>query len=239
MRLALALVLLTSCLSKPSAEAPARQVIATSALFVTVPDLPEAQRKLTAAVTHVGGFVEGSELLTAQKESTWRLRIPSARLDEAVAALSALGDVGSLRTDARDVTDEVVDVEARLTAKRTEETRLLRLLETASATLADVLAVEKELSRVRGEVEELAGQQKRLTTDVAMSSLTVTLSGERLGPTSFVGEIGSTLNGSLGAMATAARLAALALVAVTPWVLPLVLLVLIVRRRRSATAGTR
>jgi hypothetical protein len=232
--LALAVTFASCGFARAAPEAPPRQVITTSTLFVTVPDLPEAQRKLTTAVGAVGGFVEGSELFTAQKEGTWRLRVPSARLDEAVSALSALGDVSSVRTDARDVTDEVVDVDARLAAKRAEEARLLELLKTASASLADVLAVEKELSRVRGEVEALAGQQKRLATDVAMSSLTVTLSAERLGSPAFTSQLGDTLRGSLGAMATTARVSVLALVAVLPWVLPVALAVALIRRRRRS-----
>lgn len=227
------LVALVGC-GRASVSAPPssdRKTIERATLSVSVADLPVAQHALTQVLQRAGGFVARSELRREQKEGTWTLRVPAARLAETIQALSELGEVAVLRTDGEDVTDASVDLDARLSAKRTEETRLLALLD-GSAALTDVLAVEKELSRVRGEVEQLAAQQKRLATDVAMATLELELSERALAAGSFGGQVGATLRASFDAMGTAVRAGVLVAVAVVPWLLPVVALVLLVRRRR-------
>jgi tellurite resistance protein len=66
--------------------------------------------------------------------------------------------VRSLNSDAQDVTEEFYDVDARLRNKRVEEQRLVEHLKKSTARLQDILAVEREISRVRGEIEQMEGR---------------------------------------------------------------------------------
>ena len=74
-----------------------------------------------------------------------------------------------MRVDSQDVTEEFYDVEARIRNKKKEEDRLLELLDTATGELEDILAVERELSRVREEIERVEG---RLRVHKDLTSLT-------------------------------------------------------------------
>jgi hypothetical protein len=82
----------------------------------------------------------------------------------------------SSSTNAQDVGEEFVDMSARMANARRMEERLVTLLATRTGKLEDVLAVERELARVREEIERYEGRLRYLRTQVAMSSLSVTVS---------------------------------------------------------------
>ena len=114
-----------------------------------------------------------------------------------------------------------VDLDARLrNAHRTEE-RLTELLAQKSDSLEDVLAVERELARVREEIETQEAQRRGLDAQVAMSTLTLSARVETPFETAvaigFGDEAARTLSGSLSLMAKTARAGALVLVALAPW----------------------
>jgi hypothetical protein len=136
----------------PAAAVPAeRMVIREARLGLRVPD----PRTLLAAATRIasvaGGFVLDSQVQAvdgASYRAELSLRVPEAELDRTLSALHALGTVLEERVEGQDVTEEFVDVSARLHAQRTLESRLLALLD-RSAELKDLLATEQELARVR------------------------------------------------------------------------------------------
>src|SRR5438552_2755585 len=78
---------------------------------------------------------------------------PSARFDDAVLGVKPLGKVESSSASAMDVGEEFVDVNARIANSKRLEARLVTLLSTRTGKLEDVLAVERELARVREEIE--------------------------------------------------------------------------------------
>ena len=78
-------------------------------------------------------------------------------------------------TDSQDVTEEYYDVEARIKNKRVEEERLLKHLEQSTGKLEDILKVEKEISRVRGEIERQQGRLQYLDKLSALTTVTITL----------------------------------------------------------------
>jgi Domain of unknown function (DUF4349) len=109
------------------------------------------------------------------RSATLELKIPAARYDQAVGGLGGIGKVEAVNTNVEDVGEEYVDITARLTnAKRLEE-RLVTLLATRTGRLEDVLAVERELARVRGEIERYEGRMRFLRTRAAVSTLSVTV----------------------------------------------------------------
>jgi len=95
------------------------------------------------------------------------------RFDQAVERLKALGKVEAVNVSVQDVGEEYVDVSARKANAQRLETRLLDLLATRAGRLEDVLNVERELARVREEVERYQGRLQFLRQHAAMSALTV------------------------------------------------------------------
>src|SRR5207253_8976349 len=103
------------------------------------------------------------------------IKSPGAKYDQAVGSLSSIGKVETVNSQAEDVGEEFVDVTARVTNARRLEERLITLLSTRTGKLDDVLHVERELARVREEIERYEGRLRFLRSRVSLSTLTVTL----------------------------------------------------------------
>ena len=103
------------------------------------------------------------------------LHIPADQRDIAIAEIKKLGRVVSESQTGEEVTAQYVDLEARLTNARNTEQRLTEVLRERTGKLADVLAVEEAISRVRGEIEQMETEQKTLTKRVEFLALQVHL----------------------------------------------------------------
>ncbi len=166
----------------PGAAVIQRKRIRKATLYLVVDELTHSRGKLEKLVTESQGFVESIESVAQHYAAVASVvmvaRIPETRLDAVVAQARKLGRVGQESQESKDVTREIVDTDARLRNMQRTEERLLALLGEQSAALADVLAVERELTRVRGEIEQLSAALKALEHDVAMATLTVHLSND-------------------------------------------------------------
>ena len=109
------------------------------------------------------------------RSASIELRLPAARYDEALAGLRPIGKIETVASNAQDVGEEFVDVNARVANARRLEARLVSLLATRTGKLEDVLAVERELARVREEIERFEGRLRYLRTRVSTSTLLVTV----------------------------------------------------------------
>jgi len=164
-----------------------RAVIRTGTVVVEVDDYESARSNLTTTVQGYGGYVSDSREDRREIDNeTWTrgevvLRVPSENFDALVDDARALGAVKTVETDSRDVTDQLVDIEARLENLRAERDRLRTLYDQANTT-EDVLAVQRELSDVQQEIERLEARQQSLQDQVAFSTLTVRLEEPRPTP---------------------------------------------------------
>jgi hypothetical protein len=102
---------------------------------------------------------------------TATLLVPASRLDAALTTLKPLGNVLHESQSGEDVTDQVVDIQARLSNARHTETRLVDLLQKRTGELDHVLAAEREIARVREEIERLEAQRKNLDRRVTFATL--------------------------------------------------------------------
>jgi hypothetical protein len=102
-------------------------------------------------------------------------RVPADKLDSMTAALKSLGTVESLTLSASDITEEYFDLEMRLRNQRALETRLLALVERPTNKLSDLLEAERELARVRGEIDQMEGRRRFWENRVALSALFVSV----------------------------------------------------------------
>lgn len=103
------------------------------------------------------------------------MRVPAAKFDDALARVRRLdAEVVSSSVDTKDVTDQFVDLNARLSSKQREEQQYLSLL-TQAKTVDDTLKVSQALARTRTEIEQLQGQLNQLTGRIDYSTITVTI----------------------------------------------------------------
>jgi hypothetical protein len=103
------------------------------------------------------------------------LRVPAAQFDAAVNEIrqTALRVVQE-KVSGQDVTEEFIDLEARINAKKALEAQFLEIMK-QSRTVADALQVQRELSEVRGEIEKLEGRRKFLESQTSLSTINITL----------------------------------------------------------------
>ncbi len=159
------------------AGAPA-MVIRTGQAFVEVEKLDPAVLKIRQLAAQVGGYIANSSMSGGRdqiRQATFELKIPAPKYDEAVGSLSTIGKVETVSSNAQDVGEEFVDVTARVNNARRLEERLISLLANRTGKLDEVLRVERELARVREEIERYEGRLRFLTTRVATSTLTITV----------------------------------------------------------------
>jgi hypothetical protein len=153
-------------------------IIRTGNASIEVDSLEPAIAAVNRMATSLGGIVGNTSLSSGEYEvrsATIELRIPSTRFNEALEGLKPIGKVESVQSNAQDVSEEFVDVTARVAnAKRLEE-RLIALLANRTGKLEEVLAVERELARIREEIERYEGRIRFLQTRVATSTLTITV----------------------------------------------------------------
>jgi hypothetical protein len=109
------------------------------------------------------------------RSATLELKVPASRFDELTGLLEPLGRLQFVNVGAEDVSEEFVDLTARVANGRRLEERLIELLRTRTGKLQDVLTVERELARVREEIERMEGRMRFLKSSAQLSTLSVNL----------------------------------------------------------------
>jgi hypothetical protein len=164
---------------------PERMLIWKAHLRIQVWSVSNAVSEASALAERQGGFVE-QKSDTGEESATVLLRIPAKRFQAALANLETLGTVMYRNIEGEDVTEQYIDVEARLKNKILLRDRLQQLLQTAT-TVKDILSIETELSRVLADIDSMEGRMKLLKGQVDYA--TVSLSLERkpiLGPLGYL-----------------------------------------------------
>lgn len=157
---------------------PSSMIIRNGSASVLVDSLELGIAAVQQLATRYGGYVGNTSLSAGDyqvRSATLELKIPAARFDSAIGGLKPIGKVESVSSTAEDVGEEFVDVTARVANAKRLEDRLVALLATRTGKLEDVLAVERELSRVREEIERYEGRLRYLTSRVAISTLSITV----------------------------------------------------------------
>jgi hypothetical protein len=168
-------------------QARQRAIIRTGQVVLTVDEFDAAERNLTRTAESYGGFVSDSSVEVNRvdnatyKTGTLVLRVPSENFSAMMDHAETVGEVDSTTVDSEDVTDQLVDITARLDNLKAERQRLRQLYRNATDT-EDVLAVERRLSEVQGEIERLEARKEELERRVALSTIRVNLREPRPDP---------------------------------------------------------
>jgi Domain of unknown function (DUF4349) len=153
-------------------------IIRTADLSLITTEFDETRANLEAILKRHHGYV--GELKAGGSTGSGRtltatLRIPADQLDTTLTDIKALGRVESESQSGQDVTSQYVDLQARLSNARNTEQRLTDLLRSRTGKLSDVLEVEQELDRVRGEIEQMEAERKTMSNQVSYATLNATI----------------------------------------------------------------
>ena len=170
-----------------AAPAAERKIIRTSSLEMVVQHPADVADQIAAMAENLGGYlVSSAGGGQAATSGTLTIRVPSARFEEARAAIRKLSvRVESEKVQADDVTRQYVDQEASLRNLKAEEAQYLAILR-QSHTVKDMLNVTEELSAVRGQIEQQQAEFNALSRQVETVALTISLRTEVQAPVSWL-----------------------------------------------------
>jgi hypothetical protein len=169
--------------SQVSAQITERKIIRDAEMTLEISDPNEGLQKIASIAEKNGGFVVTSESREnpANAQSlpsttvTVVARVPAAQFDQAVEAIRRIG--GQIKVEklsGKDVTEEYIDLEARIRTKRALEMQFLEIMRQARK-ISDALEVQSQLADVRTEIESLEGRRRFLENKSALSTISITL----------------------------------------------------------------
>jgi anti-sigma factor RsiW len=166
-------------LAAPESVGP--MVVQTASLSIVAKNYDEANAAVQRLVTAHGGYIEKLDAKAQSGDSrslSVALRVPAKELEGLLVDLRKLGHVEEESKSNEEVSAEYVDLQARLKVAQATERRLVELLGARTGRLEDVLDVERELARVRAEVESMQGQSALMLHRVSYATVQVELSEE-------------------------------------------------------------
>lgn len=163
--------------AKTAAEA-ARLIAYQVAMTLEVKDFPAAKAKLEKTVAEAGGYVaqaSAAETPNQPRRADLVVRVPVEKLSAVLDELRGLGRVLNEQLSTDEVTEQVVDLEARLRNARATEQRLVAVLSERTGKVRDILEVEREIARTRQGIEQMEARRQNLLHRLELATLSVAL----------------------------------------------------------------
>ncbi len=229
-----------------------RHIIRSGSINLSVKDTRETMAEVRSIVDNSEGIVSDSyifEIREGQYGANMTLRVPEKRFETVMERLEELGKATNIETRSEDVTMEYVDLESRLNNQKAQEERLIEILDKAE-TVEEILDVERELHRVRGEIESMTARLNRLEDLVSYATINLNLREEAV-PTGSVSpgafenlstRMGEAFIGSINFILNALSVLIVAMAAILPvlivlFVAAIVIWLLVRRIIKRKTAG--
>jgi hypothetical protein len=204
------------------------KLIRTGQIAVEVPNYEEAAKKVADLARVNGGYVAETRVTRAgadKQRGTLTVRVRADLFEAAFRSLKALGKVESEGMTTQDITKAYTDLETRLRVKRDAETRMREILRTKTAKLSDIVEVEKELTRLVEEIEQMEGERRYYDQQVALSTITAELyEREAIVRPSSLSPIREAFRDSLAALSSSIAALMTVIVYAAPWLILLILL---------------
>jgi hypothetical protein len=216
-----------------------RKIIRNADLQLEANAPEEAQAKITQIAESKGGFVVESTQSSSDAKATKRdtvtmsVRVPSAKFDEALGEIRQAASrmiVESVK--GQDVTEEFIDIEARLKTQKALEEQFLEIMK-RSSSVADALNVQTEIARVRGEIEKIEGRKRFLESQASLSTIKIKLqtpTAFSANAPGFFNRLGEALGNGFDAALSFILVFVTALIALLPFLLLIVLPIYLVIR---------
>jgi Domain of unknown function (DUF4349) len=171
-----------SASENPTLEVPAPipNLIQKAALTLIVESSDEVVSTVSAIVKQQQGYFvdlqdNRSDSRNGLQNVSMQIRIPQSQLEATLEKFAQLGTVKSQSRTAEDVSEQLVDLDARLRNLRKQEELLLKIMEQRSGSVAEILNVARELSTIRQSVEQIDAQRKNLQTQVSYATIYLNL----------------------------------------------------------------
>jgi hypothetical protein len=165
--------------SQVASEAVERKIIRNGKLTIETDSPTTAQSKITTIAESLGGFVITSEFKqagnNARETVTITVRVPAQQFNQALEKIRAAGDqVLNENVSGQDVTEEFLDLEARIKTKKALEAQFLEIMKQAK-NVSDALEVQRQIAEVRTEIERMEGRKRFLQNQASLSTITIIL----------------------------------------------------------------
>ncbi|MEV4488928.1 DUF4349 domain-containing protein [Micromonospora coxensis] len=226
----------------PDLRIDQRSIIYTGTMRVQVDDVEGAARRAVTAVTAAGGFVGGDDRrsVAASAQARLELRVPAEKFTALLDELAMYGRQQRREVKTEDVTEVVVDLDARIATQRARVESARKLLARATS-VSELVTLEREVAEREADLASLEARKKRLADLTALSTITVTFVGKDASTAEEEAETGFMvgLRGGWKVFVASMSILLTVLGAVLPWLLtigvPLVVVVAVLRRRRRRT----
>jgi hypothetical protein len=162
-------------------QASERKIIYVAEVALVVDDFAAAETAVPKLVKEFHGYLSEASISRPTgkiRSGQWTVRVPVDQFDAFLDAVTKLGVPESRRQTAQDVTEEFVDLEARINNSKRIEAEILKLLEDRTGNIKDVLEVQARLGEVRGEIERMEGRVRYLQNRTALTTVTVNIREE-------------------------------------------------------------
>ena len=162
----------------PTPEVANRKLIRNATVELEIISFDDAVQKITTFANEERGYVATTD---SQKQANGKLRgqvvvkVLPENLDRLLQKLRGLGDLKNQTLGTEDVTKAYFDTDARLKNAHVMEKRLIDMLKTKTGKVSDLLQVEKELGRVREDIEKMQGELKYWDSQVQFATVTISL----------------------------------------------------------------
>jgi hypothetical protein len=172
----------------PAPPAGGRKIVRTGDIEYEVDSFDAAVERINKLIEQIkGAFVattNSDKLANGKMKGSVVVRMPPDNLDKFLADLrkdlGKTGELKSLRIGSSDITKQYTDVESRLRAAKTMETRLLQIIKTGKGEIKDLIAAEHELGLWRTKIEEMEGEIRYYNNQVSLSKLTIGLTEKEI-----------------------------------------------------------
>lgn len=224
----------------PAPALAERKIIFSGALEIEVRDFATAHRELLSLLQQHEAYFAKSEIRTdsGQKRiGVFTIKVPAGQFQALVDALAALGEPLRNSTDSQDVTEEYVDIEARVKNLKAEEEVFNQLLKEAGTRLEEVFRIREQIRQNREQIERAEARLHLLGKLTSLSTITLTLRDrqEFIPPTAaivrepptFAERAAETFATSFAALRSLAEGVLLCLIALAPWLPVLAVAVLV------------
>jgi hypothetical protein len=208
-----------------------RKIIYTAHVNIVVEEFDKGEEELAALVKNRGGYIAKSDMRGQRgmrRAGAWTVRIPVGQFDSFLESLANLGELTEKKLDSEDVTDQYYDTAAEVKNLESREAALRKLYEQkiGGSKLEDLLAVDREISNVRGNINGRKGQLQRWDKLSTFATVTVTLQGRKdyvppLKP-DFSNNVSRVFHESIEALVETGKSIALFAVMIAPW-LPVII----------------
>ncbi|MHB1483202.1 MAG: DUF4349 domain-containing protein [Saccharofermentanales bacterium] len=216
-----------------------RKVIFTASIEIETIEYEKSIAALDKMIDEYEGYIQESNVETGTpyqsssvlRTATYTIRIPADKFKSFLSKTGRIGNIILNNSKGEDVTDTYFDTKAHIESLAIQEDRLLELLKKATL-LKDILDLEDRLSQVRYEIEQLTGNLNELSSLAALSTVNIKISEVEIitvpEPEGFWAEVSTTFSKSINALVNTLRVFSLILVALSPFILTLALILLVV-----------